>query len=433
MKLFAALSASFSKKSWLLLPFCTAILLSAAMPGLLGWWPLLFVALMPLLSVIMTATPGRSFMAGFFSGCCYYPVLLYWIVIVLNRYGGLPVWLAVWALLFLSLYMSLYLGIFCYLTSWITGGGRHQGQHGKLERSLGMLLIIAPLIWVGLDWVRAEILTGFPWMDLAYGLYGQVWLIQAADLGGHGLITFGIVLINCLIWYGLERWRHRRVRADSGFEKKIITVLCFLLVFMAAYSFLRHRELSHSLAEGLTARVSIVQGNIDQNDKWTAANKRRTVAQYIDLSGEALDEFGSELLVWPETALPFLLRRDELFYDVIDFARERDIWLLTGSPFLSQEVNSSGEPENNYFNSAVLIDPQGEVVQRYNKMHLVPFGEYVPMRKILPFLDPLVEIIKCGATSVIQPGGSVRDQEVIDAANEKNISMAFTGIRHFKH
>lgn len=365
----------------------SSILLEISMPGDFGWWLLLFVALVPLFRAILYNSPCRSFLTGLLTGFFYYTILLYWIVIVLSQYGGLPVWMAVGALLLLSIYMSLYLAVFCFLTSIVSG------RYWQKERPIGTLVFIAPFIWVGLDWVRSLFFTAFPWMDLAYGLYKQLYLIQAADLGGHHLITLCIVLVNCLVLYIFEQ-QQQQVHWNIRFEKRMMMLLCSFLVFVGGYSYLRFNQMSQSLHKGFNAQVSVIQGNIEQDDKWTAENKTKTVKKYIDLSTQALNENMSELVVWPETAMPFFLQQDQLFRSIGNFVKNKNIWLLTGAPFFSQSLQENQKDlKTSYYNSAVLVNPDGIILQRYDKMHLVPFGEYVPMRKALPFLEPLVHVI----------------------------------------
>ncbi len=362
----------------------SALLLSLAMPGLVGWWPLLFVALVPLLYGALHLPPLRSFGMGLLAGLLYHLVLLYWILIVLGRYGGLPAWISVPALVLLALYMALYTALFCFLLSLVAGRSWHR------ERWVATLVWTAPLFWVGLDTLRGTLLTGFPWMDLAYGLYAHPMLIQAADLGGHHLVSFWLVLINGLALAVIDRQR-RDVRWNQRAERRLLLAAACLVVFVFGYSMLRYRVMPPLMRRALQARVTVVQGNIDQGVKWTPANREATVATYTRLSAAALRRRTTELLVWPETALPFYLQSDPLAARVADFVRRQNVWLLTGAPTYDLGPAAPGEkPPVSYFNSALLLDPSARVAGRYSKQHLVPFGEYVPLRKFLPFLEPLV-------------------------------------------
>ena len=124
------------------------------------------------------ARPGRSALAGLVFGLAYHLALMYWILIVLGRYGGLPLWVTLPALFLLSLYMALYPAFFCWLLARVAGRSWYR------ERSIAPLVWVAPVIWVGLEYIKGVAFSGFPWMDLGYGLFSQPQLIQAADLGG---------------------------------------------------------------------------------------------------------------------------------------------------------------------------------------------------------------------------------------------------------
>ena len=170
----------------------SGLLLLVASPGPLEFTPVAWLALTPLLAVI-TREDLSSRRAGLLGLCCgmaFFPLLLYWIVIVLGRYGNLPLWLSGPAMLLLSLYMSLYLAAFAALTN-------------RLARSLP-LVWVAPLAWVTMDYLRGWLFTGLPWFDLAYSQYQNPLLIQVADLGGHYGLTFLIVMVNSLVFYAFR-------------------------------------------------------------------------------------------------------------------------------------------------------------------------------------------------------------------------------------
>ncbi|MGI6656239.1 MAG: apolipoprotein N-acyltransferase [Desulfobulbus sp.] len=361
----------------------SAALLALAMPGRVGWWPLLFFALVPLLFVALYQRPGRSALAGFVFGLVYHLALLYWILIVLGRYGGLPVWLSVPALILLALYLACYPAVFCLLLTLVAG------RFWNRERSVAPLVWAAPVLWTGLDYLRGLLLTGFPWMDIGYGLYGQPRLIQAADLGGHFLITFGVVLTNSLLLGMIDRQR-RAVRWNIRRERWLLLGAVGLLVFLGGYSLVRYQVVDTIVNRSMRAKVAVIQGNIDQAIKWSPDAKTKTVDDYIRLSLQALEEGDVELVVWPETALPFYLEEDPLIHRVFDFSSQQNTLLLTGVPFYQKSSTGEGEASFRFYNGAALIGPGGRLAGLYAKQHLVPFGEYVPLRGALPFLQPLV-------------------------------------------
>lgn len=363
-------------------PAAAALLLSLAMPGPTGWWPLLFVALIPLLWAARRLPPAKSCCMGMFSGLLYHLGLIYWIVFVLNRYGNLHASAAAAVLLLLAAYMAVYMGLFSYFISWLAGGtGRS---------SASVILLTAPALWVGLDVARGWLFSGLPWMDLGYGLSSQPLLIQAADLGGHHLVTFCVVQINVLIFWLLDRMlsRDKALRRHSLYPLAV-----FLLLYcVGGYSMFRWRQVEAAASAADQAVVTVVQGNIDQSKKWSPARKEETVRKYFALSGQSFRNGQPiDLLVWPETALPFYPLRDPLMKQVNDFARDRRAHLLTGAPYFNVLPEKKRPVE--FYNSALMLDSTGRLTDRYNKQHLVPFGEYVPLRDYLWFVKPLVELV----------------------------------------
>jgi apolipoprotein N-acyltransferase len=382
--------------AWLALG--TGFLLFLAFPGAVGFGPVAWVALVPLLLAIRNVSPGRAARLGLLAGMIHYVTLLYWVVIVLGRYGNLPFWVSVPALLLLALYMSSYLALFCALIS-------------RVWKQKEVLLVwIGPLLWVGLDFIRSFLFSGFPWQDLAYSQYKSLLLIQTADLTGHFGITFYIVLVNSVTALLFILWRDNRAVARSSlsvlmtlrirqaWRYAVLPAFCIMLVVMA-YNFLRYRQISEEIEVSPKMKIALVQGNIEQDQKWSPAMRLKTIEIYTELSKLALEE-GSEppvLLVWPETALPFLISDNPYFNRLKkQLILKKKIWLLSGAPFYEKKgigklQQATGKIIS--YNSAYLLTPEGEIGARYDKQHLVPFGEYIPFSNYLPLPGPLVENI----------------------------------------
>jgi len=375
----------------MLVPLLTASLLWLAFPGGGGFWPLLFVALVPfLLAVMRSGTARQAGICGLLTGLFHFLLLLYWIVIVLGRYGGLPPYLSVPALLLLALYMSLFVGLF--------------GLAARLfavRVPLRLALWLIPAVWVGLDWCRSFLFTGFPWMDPGYALAHVPWLIQSADLWGHYGLTYLLVLINTLA--ALLIMATRQKRGQLG----LIVPVILLCAGVAIYSFLRWQQLERQLPVSNSMRIGVVQGNISQDQKWSPGRQEETLVNYIGQSRGLINDDRPLLVVWPETALPFQAVDHPLLQPVRDLAVQGQIALLTGAPWFehggsgddrrrldgARESGPGRDVATRYYNSALLFDAGGRITDRYSKSHLVPFGEYVPLKKMLPFLAPVVEAV----------------------------------------
>lgn len=355
----------------------TAGLLWLAFPGGGGCWPLLFVALIPFLLLLREVQSARQAgILGLLTGIVHFLVLLYWLVTVLGHYGGLPLYVAVPALVLLALYMSLYTTVFALLTRYFF-----------LRFPDVLTLWLLPALWVMLDWCRSFFFTGFPWMDLGYALGHVPGLIQSADLWGHHGLSFLLVLVNTLAVL-LVKPRHR---PNKVLPLLVPAVLAFSMI--TAYSFWRWPHLEQQMQSAKTLRMGIVQGNIPQDVKWSPQWQRETLERYLVRSRELVDRQQAALLVWPETALPFYPLHNPLLQSVQDFAVSRRVALLTGAPWAESRSEVGQEKNYRFANSALLFAEDGRLKERYSKSHLVPFGEYVPLKRFLPFLAPLVESV----------------------------------------
>ncbi|MGV1099565.1 apolipoprotein N-acyltransferase [Thiovibrio sp. JS02] len=362
-----ALSCAFALASSALLFF--------ASPGEQGGLPLLaWVALLPLFIRLPRHTPGQAAALGLLCGLAYYGPLLYWIVIVLATYGEVPLLLACLALFFLAVYMSCFLAAFSFLCA-------------GFSRTLP-LLVAAPVLWVGLDLVRSLLFTGFPWLDLGYTQHSLPLVIQIADLAGHHGVSFLIVLANGLA----AALFSSSPRAGTKASRPAILLAAGLILCLAfAYNAWRLATLPAAMAGAERMTVAVAQGNFPQNQKWLPAFQAETVETYLRLSREAIAEKKPRLLVWPETALPFYPYENPLFSSLQSkLTHPYGVALLTGAPHRERKSLAAAP---SYFNSAFLLTPEGTVAGRYDKQHLVPFGEYIPLRGLLAFASPVVETL----------------------------------------
>lgn len=327
-----------------------------------------WVALVPLMVSIHAMDTRQAFHAGLVAGIVHFLSLLYWIVPTIRVYGGVPLVLALPVLALLAFYLALYVALFC--------GGLKLFHPCSPWMPFG-----AGAVWVAAEYLRASLFTGFPWGVLGYSLYTHPTLIQVADLAGVYGVSFVVVAVNAcfvLVW--------RSFRKGIRIPRLALSILpvILLVLLVVCYGRVRQDQVRQAMIAADKTRVSVVQGNISQAVKWDQAYKESTVDTYCRLSQEAVAEV-PDLIVWPETALPFYYGWDKELSDRVDRCiRDARTWFLVGSPALGEE--SSGYT---YFNRAYMIDRFSVVTGWYDKVHLVPFGEYVPLGRYLPFLGKI--------------------------------------------
>jgi apolipoprotein N-acyltransferase len=332
-------------------------------------WPVAFIFLVPLLVCVQGKNGREAFLLGAFAGVVASAGLTYWVVVAVHRYGNIPLPLAIPILLLLAIYLSLYWGAFTFLISSIN------------EKSLWMVLFAFPILWVGLEYLRSFLLSGFPWALIGYSQYGNTLFIQLADITGVYGISFLVILINTLIFLWLVPGKGRR-------ERRILlhVTICTLtfVVLTCAYGYWR---VYFPLKAEKGLKIGVAQGNIAQDVKWDSAFQKKTITLYRDLSLR-LNEQSPGLIVWPETAFPaYFPSGTELDAAVMTIPQEANAYLLFGS--LSVK---SKKKQRMVFNSAYLLSPQRHILGQYDKIHLVPFGEYVPLSSRFPAFNTLAGV-----------------------------------------
>ena len=344
----------------LFLAALSGVLLGLSFP-LCDFYPLAWFGLIPLLWVVRK----RPFASGFTCGFVFFASVLYWLNIVMTTYGGLALIFSVLAYIFLVVYLSLYFGAVVWLAC------RCQSLY-RLP-----CLLTMPFIWVAGEYLRGIFLTGFPWALLGYSQQHFPQAIQSADVTGVYGVSFLLVAVNCAFTALLQSPRHKMAWLGVG-------VVALMTISHIGYGFYR---LSGDLdARAQQLDVALVQGNIDQKLKWDSAYRAANVNKYISLSKQAAVH-NPHLIIWPEAATPFYLQENSTFsLQVKNLPEQTGASFLIGSP----AYEGSSAQTVKYFNSAFLLDPQGDIVARSDKVHLVPFGEYVPLAGLLSFIDKLV-------------------------------------------
>lgn len=360
---------SFSKLKQLLdrrglLAIASGILIALSFPNP-GLSFLAWIALIPLLIALEGSSPREAFRIGLTSGITAYAAILYWLNIVFTQYGHLPWSVSIPVYLLLVLWLALFYGLSTFIA--------RMGELAGIKAAFTL-----PVAWVAFDFIRSFLFSGFAWGMLGHSQFRTLPLIQIADLAGVYGITLLIVLANIVL--------HRALRAVSGagvpYPVKSAVILLLLLISTLYYGFSR---LNEPLPQSRPLRVALIQGNIPQDVKWSPEFRQRTVDGYDRLSREAA-KGGVDLIVWPESAVPFFFQDEPLQAEQIrGLARDLNAWLLFGSP--AHELRNG---RSTFLNSAFLLSPTGETIGRADKLHLVPLGEYIPLGKYLTFINKLV-------------------------------------------
>ncbi|MEW6751695.1 MAG: apolipoprotein N-acyltransferase [Candidatus Latescibacterota bacterium] len=347
-----------------------AVLGAGAASGLLFWASipraevaaLAWVFLVPLLLLLPRATPNQLFWAGLVAGVVAATGRTYWIAQTLQLYGHVPLPLALLTNLLLIAYLGLYWAFFLPLCRYLG------------FPSLGFPWAAASL-WAVLEWGQTWLLSGFPWELVGYSQYRQLALLQVASLTGvHGL-SFLVVLANGALAQGLAPgWRGSARLGQAALP-------ALLLAAAVLWGGRRLAEVEAPAEPPL--RVGIVQGNVPQDVKWRQAGREGTTRHYLELT-RTLREPGLDLVVFPETALPYFLADESnaaLRAQVANLARELGAPILVGS--------LGGSWDEGIYNRAFLVDADGALGGHADKAHLVPFGEYLPFPWIFGYLGGL--------------------------------------------
>ena len=307
-----------------------------------GWFVLAPCLLMPLLYGFLVATPRTAAGYGFCFGAGLFLAGTYWLYMSIHVFGEAPLILAIFLMLALVVIMGLYYAA--------TGCLIARFCDGQAIR----LLVVAPSVWVGIEWLRGWFLSGFPWMSLGYGQIDSPLAGFAPVFGVYGISLAVMFSAAALLLAGVGQRRQRWPLAAAA------------LLPWAAGFFLQNVQWTDEAGPAVT--TTIVQGGISQDRKWDAEQFRPTLALYRNF---LLHNPDSQLIVWPEVAIPSVVDQVEGYIDTL----QADI-LANNQSLLFGILERNAETQEIY-NSVVMLDGVGR--QIYRKRHLVPFGEYFPV------------------------------------------------------
>ena len=362
----------FNSKVWILLAGGLFFTLSFEKIGIsyIAW-----IGLIPLLYSINNSSSVKSFKMGWIFGMAHFTSLVYWVVYAMYYYGGLPVLISIPLLLLLSAYLSIYIGLFCAMINRLC------------KKPTNFFLI--PIFWTVFEYIRSLSKLSFPWEFLGYTQYKNLKLIQISDiLGVYGLsaliVFINISLFLLILYFFNIKWNNYKitVRHLSAYNGSAIVILSVILI----YGHVQIKEIDSIIESSKKINAACIQGNISQEDKWDSHFMIHTTKKYINLSKQIIKQ-KPDLLVWPETALPFYYEQGGFLKEYIKKnVKEFNSCLLTGCLNIEQKDNT-----RLYYNSSILIKPDDKNIEKYHKTQLVPYGEFVPFKNIFPFINKLTQ------------------------------------------
>jgi len=350
----------------------------------------------------------RAFALGLIAGAVYFTGTLYWITRVMMMYGGLQLWVAVLVNAALIAYLALYPAIFALVMR------RLLAANGRTA------MLAAPFVWTATELGRTHLFTGFPWVLLGYSQVTVLPIAQLASLVGvFGVSALVASASAALAFAALSATATAAPGSSRTFSVPRpyvpFTAAVAMIVAIAAWGSLRLKG-SELTRQGDVVRVGLIQGNVEQSEREDPARQPAIFQSYLRMTRQAIGE-GAELVLWPESSTPFYFEEDRPGADQVrTLARQAHVPILLGSDQIGWETKNGQRVPAKYYNSAFLVRADGTTAGYYRKMHLVPFGEYVPLKRLFFFAAPLVQ-----AVSDFSPGDSAALLEVrlkADAAGD---------------
>ena len=346
------------------LALLSGVLFALAFPNAaIGW--LIFIAPIPLFLALVRARGGwEAFFLGWLSQFVAWLIMVPWVVRVMSHYGGLPYITGVLIFIALCMVLGLYGGVFGFLFFRI-------GPDARFHRWL-----LIPLAWAAIEYGRTYLLSGFPWNLIAAAVVDYPPLVQFDRVAGpYALGALILLLPTTIAW----------LIATSPRGMRLVAVVApvILLCFIWWSTGLVAEKLIGRRATGPTYTAALLQPNISQEMRWSGSSLMEIFQRMMGMTEESI-RAGATLIVWPESTVPLSYAVTDFYRDGIEAeSRQHSVDIILGS------VATDPEKSNRIWNAAFLVSG-GRTIGHYDKIHLVPFGEYVPLRKMLFFAEKLV-------------------------------------------
>jgi apolipoprotein N-acyltransferase len=363
----------------------SSALLVLAFPNF-NFWPLAAVGLVPLLLVIAARpNPWRAFLLGWLTGTVFFYGSCHWLTFSMVHYGGIPQPLAYLLLLPIPMLVGIFPAVFALLLA------RSIGRWGVAT------ILAAPILWVALEWARLGV-TGQLWNALGYSQAYHPLLIQSARWGGVYAVGFLLVALNAAIAFLILK-RNIRAAAVAG-----VVLIAIGLIFFGHKTV----EVKPAINSSPGAIVVALQPNVPMDLVKSTAEMQSLLDRHVTMTEEAIktlpDDGTPRLVVWPESPMNFAYGSDAQLRELlVNFATRNKTAVL----FNSQEP----APNDGIYNSAVFVNEQGRLIAQYDKIRLLPFGEYVPLPRWMPGANLITAIVgdfTAGDKFTLMPVGQTR-------------------------
>jgi len=349
-----------------LLSITSGILFALAFPNVAAGW-LIFIALVPLFVSIANARNGwEAFFLGWTSQATAWLLMVPWVVRVMSHYGGLPYATGVAIFVAMCVLLGLYGGAFAAIVKRID------------PRDHFSRWLLVPLAWAAIEYARTYLLTGFPWNLIAASIVDYTPLVQFDRFAGPYALGVLILLPSTLIsWWIVAR--------PQGIARVIVTASVVIVCFVWWATGLVASKLVAQPETGKTATAALLQPNISQEMRWDDRSLVTIFDRMMDMTTAALAR-NVPVVIWPESTVPLAYARTSFFRDAVEgISRQHHADIILGSV-------AEDPTQDKMWNAAFLVS-NGVTIGHYDKIRLVPFGEYVPLRKMLFFAHKLVHAV----------------------------------------
>lgn len=330
-------------------------LLNIAIFPRLQWSWLAFICFVPLFALLPSFRIKKLFLFGWMSGFLFNLGNLYWIYYVIQHYSSLHPALCVGILLLLCIVLAMFWGVFLALS-------------GVLRQRVGLMaaLLVAPFLWIVLEWVRNHT-TEFPWCLLGYSQYNHLRIAQFATFAGVYGLSWLLMSANAAI---------TALLLLRKFTYAVAVIL--LTAALAVYGHIRIQQ----PVGGNSARIGLIQGNVPQDVKLDYSFAEQIHKKHVRMTEELIRSAAPDVVFWAEASTLFPIRTGGIW--------SKEIWGLAAATKTPLIVGSDTFTGEEVFNSAYLVSEKGELQAQYDKIYLVPFGEYVPLKRIFFFAGKMV-------------------------------------------